>query len=273
MRHKCPNGRACPFSHTKEEQMYHPNVYKTVECMDMPGCPRTFCQFAHGLEELRPRPKTVMSNQAMANTIASVFGGTSSSTAGMPPTGLRNCVPNNITRPIVSESPATPLNSMSFNHSTDKVLLPFSSSLQNSYMHPHDQHQHQVPSKNHHANTMNPFLDSHELFINHPIGFAPPVPSHSMVAPRAMGSEEWVRGSALTNNNNASTVERNHEVGMARWLRTRSDRKECPNNSFPRKGTELGLNESNSKKVDDLIEDIESILKFDDEQNDDISPI
>lgn len=28
----CPNGDACPFSHTLLESMYHPNVYKTVLC-------------------------------------------------------------------------------------------------------------------------------------------------------------------------------------------------------------------------------------------------
>eukprot|EP01054_Gregarina_sp_Poly1_P009406 Gregarina_sp_Poly_1__9405@NODE_588_length_7367_cov_108_309726_g454_i0_p3_GENE_NODE_588_length_7367_cov_108_309726_g454_i0NODE_588_length_7367_cov_108_309726_g454_i0_p3_ORF_typecomplete_len371_score41_92zfCCCH/PF00642_24/0_014zfCCCH/PF00642_24/1_2zfCCCH/PF00642_24/40zfCCCH_3/PF15663_5/2_2zfCCCH_3/PF15663_5/0_015zfCCCH_2/PF14608_6/14zfCCCH_2/PF14608_6/4_5zfCCCH_2/PF14608_6/0_15TFIIA/PF03153_13/0_12DUF3363/PF11843_8/0_29Torus/PF16131_5/24Torus/PF16131_5/18Torus/PF16131_5/8_1e03_NODE_588_length_7367 len=49
----CRRGRHCMFAHTKEEQMYHPLVYKTQVCRDWPGCNKPFCPFAHGLSELR----------------------------------------------------------------------------------------------------------------------------------------------------------------------------------------------------------------------------
>eukprot|EP01053_Blabericola_migrator_P005177 Blabericola_migrator_1__5176@NODE_266_length_10604_cov_114_195881_g222_i0_p6_GENE_NODE_266_length_10604_cov_114_195881_g222_i0NODE_266_length_10604_cov_114_195881_g222_i0_p6_ORF_typecomplete_len350_score40_98zfCCCH/PF00642_24/0_013zfCCCH/PF00642_24/1_1zfCCCH/PF00642_24/41zfCCCH_2/PF14608_6/13zfCCCH_2/PF14608_6/4_1zfCCCH_2/PF14608_6/0_14zfCCCH_3/PF15663_5/2_1zfCCCH_3/PF15663_5/0_063_NODE_266_length_10604_cov_114_195881_g222_i087089757 len=49
----CRRGRHCMFAHTKEEQMYHPLVYKTQVCRDWPGCNKPFCPFAHGLCELR----------------------------------------------------------------------------------------------------------------------------------------------------------------------------------------------------------------------------
>jgi len=251
--------------------MYHPNVYKTVECMDMPGCPRTFCQFAHGPEELRPRPKTVMSNQAMANTIASVFGGHSPASAGMAPTGLptglRNGVPNILTRHIMPDSPATPINSMtpvnSLPHSADIMLLPQfkPSSVQTGAYVPHEQLQ-----RNRH---INPYIDSHELFMNHPLGFAPPVPSHSMVAPR-MSNEEWVRGSALTPTSQPSPPRgsaltptsqpfpsrRNPEASsMQRW---------SPRLGDGRKGLDLGGSNDSTvgRKKNSLVTDIESLLKF-----------
>jgi len=41
------------FAHTKEEQMYHPLVYKTQLCRDWPKCNKHFCPFSHGLSELR----------------------------------------------------------------------------------------------------------------------------------------------------------------------------------------------------------------------------
>jgi len=49
----CHRGRMCMFSHTKEEQMYHPLVYKTQLCRDWPSCNKHFCPFSHGLCELR----------------------------------------------------------------------------------------------------------------------------------------------------------------------------------------------------------------------------
>lgn len=49
----CKRGRQCLFSHTKEEQMYHPVIYKTMSCRDWPECAKFFCPFAHGPGELR----------------------------------------------------------------------------------------------------------------------------------------------------------------------------------------------------------------------------
>jgi len=50
----CRRGRMCMFSHTKEEQMYHPLIYKTQICRDYPeNCFKPFCPFAHGLKQLK----------------------------------------------------------------------------------------------------------------------------------------------------------------------------------------------------------------------------
>ena len=49
----CKRGRSCLFSHTKEEQMYHPEVYKTLLCKNYPDCDKIFCPFAHGIKDLR----------------------------------------------------------------------------------------------------------------------------------------------------------------------------------------------------------------------------
>lgn len=50
----CKRGRHCLFSHTKEEQMYHPLIYKTQICRDYPNhCSKPYCPFAHGLAQLK----------------------------------------------------------------------------------------------------------------------------------------------------------------------------------------------------------------------------
>lgn len=41
----CNRGRYCPHAHTKEEQMYHPMVYKTKLCRGYPQCSRVYCPF------------------------------------------------------------------------------------------------------------------------------------------------------------------------------------------------------------------------------------
>lgn len=53
VKNHCHRGRLCLFSHTKEEQMYHPLVYKSQLCRDWPECTKHFCPFAHGTSELR----------------------------------------------------------------------------------------------------------------------------------------------------------------------------------------------------------------------------
>lgn len=49
----CNRRRFCPYAHTKEEQMYHPAVYKTKLCRVHPRCSRIYCPFAHGVQEMR----------------------------------------------------------------------------------------------------------------------------------------------------------------------------------------------------------------------------
>ncbi|PNI32222.1 UNK isoform 2 [Pan troglodytes] len=48
---KCENGDACQYCHTRTEQQFHPEIYKSTKCNDMQqsgSCPRgPFCAFAH----------------------------------------------------------------------------------------------------------------------------------------------------------------------------------------------------------------------------------
>ncbi|KFG58872.1 zinc finger (CCCH type) motif-containing protein [Toxoplasma gondii RUB] len=53
----CKQKRNCKFAHTKEEQVYHPKMYKTIMCKQFQTnawCDRYYCPFAHTLSELRP---------------------------------------------------------------------------------------------------------------------------------------------------------------------------------------------------------------------------
>ncbi|GBE59833.1 amine-terminal region of A TM vesicle-mediated sorter [Babesia ovata] len=52
---KCHYGRRCKFSHSKEEQLYHPDLYKTRMCLNYPNCKGYFCPFAHSKAEMRDR--------------------------------------------------------------------------------------------------------------------------------------------------------------------------------------------------------------------------
>lgn len=49
----CHNGKNCKFSHSREEILYHPAIYKTVMCED-PNCSKYYCPFGHCAEELLP---------------------------------------------------------------------------------------------------------------------------------------------------------------------------------------------------------------------------
>ncbi|UKJ90673.1 hypothetical protein MACJ_001607 [Theileria orientalis] len=62
---KCSFGRRCRFSHSKEEQLYHPELYKTRYCLNFPNCKGYYCPFAHSKEELRNFQPS--SNQNAAN--------------------------------------------------------------------------------------------------------------------------------------------------------------------------------------------------------------
>jgi len=58
MEYACPDRKHCPYSHTKEEILYHRDMFKTRICEEYrdgrpPGCHRHYCPFAHGEHELR----------------------------------------------------------------------------------------------------------------------------------------------------------------------------------------------------------------------------
>ncbi|KFG60849.1 putative zinc finger, CCCH type domain protein [Toxoplasma gondii RUB] len=49
----CTRGRSCTYAHSKEEELYHPLMYKTKICSVFPSCDRHYCPFAHSVEEIR----------------------------------------------------------------------------------------------------------------------------------------------------------------------------------------------------------------------------
>lgn len=56
---ECPYGFACVFAHTKDEVLFHPDIFKTILCKEFEEtgeCHRFYCPFGHGIEELRGSP-------------------------------------------------------------------------------------------------------------------------------------------------------------------------------------------------------------------------
>jgi len=61
----CPAGLRCPMAHSKEEVLFHPDIFKTTLCEENDGsqrtsragkrhsCHRYYCPLAHGSQELR----------------------------------------------------------------------------------------------------------------------------------------------------------------------------------------------------------------------------
>ncbi|CBZ54256.1 conserved hypothetical protein [Neospora caninum Liverpool] len=49
----CTRGRSCTYAHSKEEELYHPLMYKTKICSVFPNCDRHYCPFAHSVDEIR----------------------------------------------------------------------------------------------------------------------------------------------------------------------------------------------------------------------------
>ncbi|OII75349.1 ZF-CCCH zinc finger domain-containing protein [Cryptosporidium ubiquitum] len=48
---RCRKGKYCEFAHTKEEELYHPDTYKTKKCNAFPNCKRFYCPFIHEIEK------------------------------------------------------------------------------------------------------------------------------------------------------------------------------------------------------------------------------
>ena len=63
----CPRGDLCPYAHNVFEYWLHPTRYRTQLCNDGPGCARSFCFFAHSLDQLRnPAIKPHVSPESLA---------------------------------------------------------------------------------------------------------------------------------------------------------------------------------------------------------------
>jgi len=81
----CPNGLSCRYSHTKDEVLYHPSMFKTSLCEEhrsltsdqrsarrskhRPRCHRYYCPFAHGKQELRTSPLTPEQRESLVGAI------------------------------------------------------------------------------------------------------------------------------------------------------------------------------------------------------------
>ncbi|XP_074649175.1 putative E3 ubiquitin-protein ligase UNKL [Tubulanus polymorphus] len=68
---QCENGDNCPYCHSRTEQQFHPEIYKSTKCNDMVQtgyCPRgPFCAFAHVEQEMTTeRDITVNSDNSLA---------------------------------------------------------------------------------------------------------------------------------------------------------------------------------------------------------------
>lgn len=50
---RCRKGKYCEFAHTKEEELYHPDNYKTRKCNAFPKCKRFYCPFIHNENNLK----------------------------------------------------------------------------------------------------------------------------------------------------------------------------------------------------------------------------
>ncbi|KAF7455876.1 Zinc finger C-x8-C-x5-C-x3-H type family protein [Cryptosporidium felis] len=69
---RCKKGKLCTFAHSKEEQLYHPLMYKTKGCSLYPNCNRYYCPFSHGVEQIRTPEKV---RKSMEQIIKGDFGG------------------------------------------------------------------------------------------------------------------------------------------------------------------------------------------------------
>ena len=78
----CENGDGCKYCHSRTEQQFHPEIYKSSKCNDMITtgyCPRgPFCAFAHIEQELKNQrahstSESSSSDYTLENFIANVL--------------------------------------------------------------------------------------------------------------------------------------------------------------------------------------------------------
>nr|CAD7396093.1 unnamed protein product [Timema poppensis] len=77
----CDSGDMCPYCHTRTEQQFHPEIYKSTKCNDVQTagyCPRgVFCAFAHVEQEIalaRDLAARVDSGTSLADIMSSALG-------------------------------------------------------------------------------------------------------------------------------------------------------------------------------------------------------
>ncbi|XP_076039960.1 RING finger protein unk isoform X2 [Oratosquilla oratoria] len=73
----CENGDACQYCHTRTEQQFHPEIYKSTKCNDMQQnnyCPRgAFCAFAHVDQEMALVRETAANENCTGTSLADIL--------------------------------------------------------------------------------------------------------------------------------------------------------------------------------------------------------
>ncbi|XP_068200333.1 RING finger protein unkempt-like isoform X3 [Palaemon carinicauda] len=73
----CDNGDACQYCHTRTEQQFHPEIYKSTKCNDIQQngyCPRgAFCAFAHLDQEMTQVRETAASENCTGTSLADIL--------------------------------------------------------------------------------------------------------------------------------------------------------------------------------------------------------
>lgn len=74
----CEAGDNCAYCHTRTEQQFHPEIYKSTKCNDVlqtAYCPRgPFCAFAHGDKEMQSRHELMNDDVELKNFIPPLNG-------------------------------------------------------------------------------------------------------------------------------------------------------------------------------------------------------
>uniref|UniRef100_T1J1V5 RING-type E3 ubiquitin transferase n=1 Tax=Strigamia maritima TaxID=126957 RepID=T1J1V5_STRMM len=99
----CENGDSCQYCHTRTEQQFHPEIYKSTKCNDIQQagfCPRgAFCAFAHVDQEMTtqrdlPQPPDSSTNLAtiLSNVLPNTVANTSISNSNVQSSIIVSCV-------------------------------------------------------------------------------------------------------------------------------------------------------------------------------------
>ncbi|KJH46553.1 hypothetical protein DICVIV_07371, partial [Dictyocaulus viviparus] len=129
----CEAGDSCQYCHTRTEQQFHPEIYKSTKCNDMLEhgyCPRAvFCAFAHHDSELHVQrtpyvtsSQTSPKEQCSPNTTRGDnmrFGSPISNGTSTPTYSLYNYRPSNLFQSVLKQR--HPIASKGYSATTDQI--------------------------------------------------------------------------------------------------------------------------------------------------------
>ncbi|XP_052766376.1 putative E3 ubiquitin-protein ligase UNKL isoform X1 [Mya arenaria] len=113
---QCENGDNCGYCHTRTEQQFHPEIYKSTKCNDMVQtnfCPRgPFCAFAHVEQEITTQREIIQQGSSFLAAMISNLLPSSSvpssvsmpSMANLPHSLLSTSAPTSVLQPVLEES-------------------------------------------------------------------------------------------------------------------------------------------------------------------------